>query len=176
MPHEIQVAARLLANAEADRAQAVAAHAEAVAHVEVIRGRIHDAEALRDAIRTDHQSGAIGDREAGGLRALADDDLGDLRVLLADAEQAARAADPAEAEQAVASARIGVERATSHAEFRRLTDHVAEAERVFCGALAALYVSGQGVGLPRALSACWRPSQALHRAVAFGVAPTPGAQ
>lgn len=173
--HEIQVAARQLADAEARHVAACEKHVEAVAHVEVIRARISDAEGRRDAIRAEHLAGDLAAAEAGGLRAMVDDDIRDLSALLADAEQAVRAADPAGAEQAVAVARMNVERAVGQAEFRRLSEHVTEAERALCGALGALYIAGQGVGLPRALSACWRPSTDLHRAVAFGVAPTPGA-
>lgn len=175
MTNEISAAAHRLATAESDLAAAAGRHGEALAHVEVIRGRIRDAEARREAVRADHQAGELGAAEAGGLRAMIDDDLRDLAALLVEAEGAARAVEPAEAERAVELARAGVEHATARAEFDRLKAHVAAVEEVLVGALADLYERGQGVGLPRALSAAWRPCQALQRAVALGVAPTRGA-
>ncbi len=162
-----------LARAETDLDQADQSAASAAAHADVIRSRLAEQNARLDSIRADLAAGKLSAKEAGGLAGLAISDRDDLAGMLgsANADAAASHARAAAASHARDTAREALDRAAAAEEFAALTARVDALDSLLCDAVGELFVLGVRAGRPRVMSAVWRPSSRLHRAVALRVPP-----
>lgn len=169
---EIERAASVLAQAEVALQDAQQRHQAALGEVAVVQGRLDAVAARRVKVREDLGAGRLTDREAGGLLALADEDLADLHGLLVDAQGRASAAAPVPEQNALSLAMAELDRAEREAAFRVLHGRTQELEMEFMRALARLYELGQGLGRGRSLSGIYRPGEDLRRVLVYNAAPS----
>jgi hypothetical protein len=169
----IEHAAAHVAQAEEQLRSAHQRHQEAMAEVATLEGRLQAVAERREKIRTDLASGALSDREAGGLTALADEDAHDLQQLLAEAKARAAAAVPDAEQRAVGLAQESLNRIEREVEFSSLHGRVMQIETAFLQALGALHEKGLALGRGRALSGVYQPSDEMRRALFHGVPPAP---
>lgn len=171
---DIERAARDLAQAEADLQDAQQRHEAALADVVAIERRIEAVAARRAQIRADLAAGALDDRQAGGLLALADEDAADLRQLLTDAQARAAAVAPVAEQNALSLATTALARAERECAFQALHGRVAELEAAFMQALGTLYELGQDLDRGRSLSGIYRPGEELRRVLVHNAPPVGG--
>lgn len=174
MNAQIEAAAHELSFAESALADAQQRHEAALAEVAAIKQRIEAVAARRAQIRADLAAGALDDRQAGGLLALADEDAADLRQLLADAQVRAAAVAPVAEQNALSLATTALVRAERECAFQALHERVVELEAAFMQALGTLYELGQDLGRGRSLSGIYRPGEELRRVLVHNAPPVGG--
>lgn len=171
---QIEIAAATLAESEQFLQEAKVVEAGSRLALSDIEAKIGAVRSRKAKIRSDLEAGAITEAQAGGLFQIAcadETDLGD--IIRTASEQLARAVAVTRDVQTGRDRAIReLERAERQQTFDTLAVRVAAIEETFTNALGELYALGAVLGLPRALSAVWRPSEQLHRAVAWGVPPT----
>jgi hypothetical protein len=175
MNEAIEHAAEVLARAEEELQAAHHRHQGTMAEVATLEGRLQAVAERREKVRADLASGALSDREAGGLTALLDEDALDLQQLLAEAKARAAAAAPDAEQRAVGLAQEGLARIKREVEFSALHGRVMQIETAFLQALGALHERGLALGRGRALSGVYQPSDEMRRALFHGVPPAPPA-
>ncbi len=171
MNPQIEAAAQALAEAEVTLQDAQRRHEAALAEVAAVQDRLDAVATRRAKVRDDLASGALDDRQAGSLLALADEDADDLRRLLAEAQARAAAAAPTNEQNALAMAKTSVERIGREIAFEALHLRVTEIEAAFMQTLGALYAQGQALGRGRSLSGIYRPGEELRRVLVHNAAP-----
>lgn len=161
-----------LARAEADLQDAQARHDTTLAEVRVIEDRLQSVADRRAHIRADLAAGSLDDRQAGSLLALADEDAGDLRQLLTEAQARANAAVPGDEQNAVSLAQNALERIGRENLFAAMHDRTVELEQAFLAALDCLYKTGQELNRGRSLSGIYRISDNLRRVAVHNTVPS----
>lgn len=172
-PTAIQIAAHALATAQRKREDAQA-HRDGLAdEAALIRTRIAECDARRSAIRTQLADGALTDREAGSLLALAGEDRADLESLLRAADEAVAVADDAvrRADDAVRHAQAQIDHAKRVERFSLLQAHVKEIEAVYIARLAELGELSRAIGNAPGLRAAHDIAPAIREAVVYGMPP-----
>lgn len=114
---------------------------------------------------------ALPDDKVGGRLALINADIEGLTPLLAQAEQEARALDPAPAKHAFDLAKEQFERHKTEVEFAGLTEKAREAQDHLVNVIAALQAVGTKLGR-RHLSMNWKQTPSFRSLVNHGALPS----
>lgn len=165
--------AHITAAARAELEVAAKADDTAAANIATLRERAAEAANRRAEALAALRSGELSESIGGARVAVADADAADLQGLIVAAEAAAAQTARARvaAEQAVELAHRQLEHAERAEKIAALDRFIADAERKLCQAIGRRFTLGVEHGGTRALSAHWRRSDELHRAIAYGVPP-----
>lgn len=173
MTDHIQPAAFNLANAELQLTVACREETKVSERIASLNDRTRVIGQQKIKIRADHQAGEMTDIEAAGAFGLADADERDIAALHRTAmlDLSITKSQVATAENQCNAAAKAIEQAELRQKFDVLSAHVKELDNSLTDAVGELFQIGRGIGLPFQLSAHWKPSQALYRAVYLGVPP-----
>lgn len=173
MIDHIQPAAFNLANAELQLTVAYKEETKVSERIASLDDRTRVIGQQKTKIRADHQAGEMTDIEAAGAFGLADADERDIAALHRTAmlDLSIAESQVATAKNQCNAAAKAIEQAELRHKFDVLSAHVKELDNSLTDAVGELFQIGRGIGLPFQLSAHWKPSQALYRAVYLGVPP-----
>ena len=173
MTDQINAAAAVLAHAEQVVQDAQVVEDGARAEVSDVDAKIAAIKARKVKIRADLEAGTLTDAQAGGLFQIAAADEQDLADILRGATERLGSAIAATREALAIRDRavVGLEMAERRLKFDALANHVGIVEQTLTSAVAELFALGSSLGMPRVLSAVWRPSAALRNAITLGLPP-----
>jgi len=143
------------------------------ANVSDVEAKLAAVKARKVKIRADLDAGTLTEAQAGGLFQIAGADEQDLADILRGATERLGSAIAATREALAIRDRavVGLEMAERRLKFDALANHVGIVEQTLTSALAELFALGSSLGMPRVLSAVWRPSAALRNAITLGLPP-----
>lgn len=145
-------------------------HQAAQAKVAAIQARIADCRQRQQAVTAARLDGTASPESAAEFAALAAD-VETLGAMLEAARAEITSTDPAEERHALDLAEQQLRHHQAQDHFTALAIKTAEVEKLLCQAIAATHEAGRKIG-HHSLSQSWRPSDALHRAVHYGVTPS----
>lgn len=146
--HALNHMTNLVAEARQQLDEANAAHAEAAAEVNRLKGRIEQCQAHQSEITRKRLDGEIDPSEAAEFAALGGD-INVLLELLADANLKATATNPVEARNRLARAEDELRRHVAEAEFQAVVQHAREVEMAYITCLNAVWDAAKQRGQVR---------------------------
>lgn len=158
-----------LAEARRNFAQADSAYQALKAKARSIEDRIAVARAKQAEITNKRVNGTATDADTAEFGALAAD-LELLGEMLAEAQNAAATKSPDNERSLLSQAETMHQRAADQQKFEALQQASQKLDAALCDAIRQTHEFGKRIG-HASLSQSWRPSDALHRAISYGVPP-----